>query len=141
MLCRMGALKNEPIKRAERPESHQCEKMFSSASVVSVIVIIASVSFCDCASGTTKTFEETRKSLLKQEERYLSVNTGTRDSCEQNTCASQYTKLSQEISSKGKSNMAVSTAYQDCMLSCIRSKKPKQAAEAYSDGSSPLSDE
>uniref|UniRef100_A0A5S6QSC9 Uncharacterized protein n=1 Tax=Trichuris muris TaxID=70415 RepID=A0A5S6QSC9_TRIMR len=116
--------------------------MFSKVSIFSVVLIIIATCFYECvskASGTEKTFEETRKSLLRQEQDYLSVNSYVRDKCEEQTCSSEYVKLRNAIASTGLSNLQISSNYQKCMLPCIRQHKPEKAKEEYSDGSSALS--
>ncbi|KHJ46738.1 hypothetical protein D918_03070 [Trichuris suis] len=69
-------------------------------------------------------YEEYKKSLLKQEKDFLSVNSYVSDECESTTCSLQTVLLKEALKTYGRSKKQLSIDYQDCMLPCIRRQKP-----------------
>ncbi|KFD49246.1 hypothetical protein M513_09897 [Trichuris suis] len=86
-----------------------------------------------------KKYEEYKKSLLKQEKDFLSVNSYVSDECESTTCSLQTVLLKEALKTYGRSKKQLSIDYQDCMLPCIRRQKPRAPMEKTSSESSSVS--
>ncbi|KHJ46735.1 hypothetical protein D918_03059 [Trichuris suis] len=110
--------------------------MFPKTVIVSVMLIIYAAYLCERnkykayalstfsgAAADFKTLDDYRNSLLKQEKEFLQMRGDVRGTCESVSCSVQTVKLTSAIQTKGKSEMKISTDYQDCMLACIRKRK------------------
>ncbi|KFD49242.1 hypothetical protein M514_09893 [Trichuris suis] len=98
--------------------------MFPKTVIVSVMLIIYAAYLCESgAAADFKTLDDYRNSLLKQEKEFLQMRGDVRGTCESVSCSVQTVKLTSAIQTKGKSEMKISTDYQDCMLACIRKRK------------------